>query len=147
MNIGSVAHIDHAVQQANVWLGELMMLMGWNEREQAYRALHVVLPALRQHLPADESADLAAQLPLIVRGLYFETWRPATEPVRDRSGDEFISLIGRAFQNTPGASPSEIAKAVFELLSRHISHGEIRQVQSVLPAGIRRYWPAYNASA
>lgn len=137
----SLPHVNHAIQQLHVWLDELAATLDW-DREQAYRALHIVLPLIRRNLPAGEAADLAAQLPLLVRALYFEGWRPAKEPVRDRDGDQFISEIAAGFSNTPGASPSQIAAEVFALLSRHVSRGEIVQVQKTLPEGVRRHWRA-----
>lgn len=136
----SLAHIDHAVQGLHLWLDELARELGWSGREQAYRALHIVLPLVRRHLPAGEAADLAAQLPLLARALFFEGWRPAKEPVRDRDGDTFIAEIAKGFSAVPGASPSEIAGAVFALLSRHVSRGEIVQVRKSLPEGVRRHW-------
>jgi len=140
MTTGS-SHLDHAVQTATVWLGELMAILDWNDRDRAYRALHTVLPALRDHLPAGQAAHLAAQLPLIIRGLFFESWKPDAEPLADRGGDAFIAHIAQAFSQNGDAHPSEIASAVFALLERHISAGEIQKVKQTLPEGVRRYWP------
>jgi len=134
--------ITHAVEAINEWLGELMDLLNWDDRGRAYRALYAVLPALRDHLPVNESAHLAAQLPLIVRGIFFDSWHPAGQPVRDRAGDAFIAHIEQTFLQTAGANPEQIATAVFTLLERHVSAGEIDHVKKALPDGVRRYWPS-----
>ncbi|MFO1186507.1 MAG: DUF2267 domain-containing protein [Alphaproteobacteria bacterium] len=136
------SYIDQCVRQAHVWLKDLAEILAWDDQESAFRALHIVLPLLRRHLPATEAADLAAQLPTIIRGLYFAGWHPAQEPVRDRDAEHFIGEIGRAFDDTPNVGPAEIASAVFTLLARHVSPGEVAQVRQVLPAGVRRFWPA-----
>jgi uncharacterized protein (DUF2267 family) len=141
MNATGLAHIDHSVHQTNIWLGELMMMLNWTDRAHAYRALHTVLPLLRAHLPVNEASHLSAQLPLLIRALFFEGWHPAAEPLKDRSGGEFIDRVGKAFANIAGAHPSEIITAVFALLSRHVTPGEINVVKLALPEGVRRYWP------
>jgi uncharacterized protein (DUF2267 family) len=146
MSATGPAQIEHAVQQTNVWLGELMMALGWRDRSQAYQALHTVLPLLRNHLPANEAADLSSQLPLFARALFFEGWHPGGEPIKDRSGDHFIAHLAKTFSNTGGVQPSQIATAVFSLLARHVSPGEVKQVRQALPEGMRRYWPANEAS-
>ena len=141
MNTGP-NHVEHAAQLANTWLRELSDMLDWNDRGRAYRALHTVLPALRTHLPAAQAAHLAAQLPLIVRGIFFDGFRPSAEPVADRSGEAFVAAIGKAFAQNGDTHPSEIAVAVFALLGRHVTGGEIEKVKEALPEGVRRYWPA-----
>lgn len=140
MTIG-LAQFDHAVHQSDIWFDELMMMLSWNDRASAYRALHTVLPLLRSHLPLDEASHLSAQLPLVVRALFFEGWHPSAEPLKDGSSDDFVTHVGKAFCNTLSAHPSEIITAVFALLARHVTPGEINQVRLALPEGVRRYWP------
>lgn len=141
MTATGLSQTDHAVQAMNVWLGELLTILGWTERRHAYHALHVVLPALRTHLPVNEAADLAAQLPLLIRALFFEGWHPAKEPIVDRSGKEFFDHINRCLVHAEGSQPAEIVGAVFAVLERHVTSGEISQVKAALPEGVRRYWP------
>ncbi len=141
MNSTGLAQIDHSIHQTNIWLGELMMMLSWNDRANAYRALHTILPLLRSHLPLNEASHLSAQLPLFIRSLFFEGWRPGAEPLKDRSGEDFVAHVGKAFSNVVGAHPSEIITAVFALLARHVTPGEINQVRLALPEGVRRYWP------
>lgn len=142
MSMTGLSQIDHAVQQLHVWLGELMMMLDWNDRQRAYRALHTVLPLLRARLPVQEAAHLSAQLPLLVRGLFLEGWHPAKEPVKDRDGEQFEHAVASAFACTSGAHAEEIVTAVLTLLVRHVSTGEMAQVKGALPEGIRRFWPS-----
>lgn len=141
MSTTGLSQIDHAIQTTHVWLGELMTLLDWSDRVRAFRALYTVLPSLRDHLPVNEAAHLAAQLPLIIRGIYYEGYHPARQPVKDRGGDDFIAHIAHAFSETGDASPAAIAAAVFTLIERHVSPGETEQVKKALPEALRRYWP------
>ena len=63
---------DSTVQKTNTWLNDLMQVGGWVDRRTAFRALRATLHALRDRLIVDEVAQLSAQLPMLIRGLYFE---------------------------------------------------------------------------
>lgn len=56
-------------------------------------ALRSVLHTLRDRLTVEEAADLSAQLPLMIRGIYFDAWTPATAPVTIREQNELLDYI------------------------------------------------------
>ena len=141
MSVTTIPHIEASVYTANVWLKELAQELGWDDRERVYHALRAVLHALRNRLTVDEAADLGAQLPLLIRGLYYEGWDPSSTPVRERRKEVFLHHIAADFRDDPGADPEGIAWAVFKLLERHVSTGEIKDVLHVLPREIRSLWP------
>jgi uncharacterized protein (DUF2267 family) len=99
------------------------------------------LHALRDWLQVDESANLAAQLPALIRGIYYDQWRPAATPVKERSKADFIARIERDFLNDPIADVSQAVTAVFHLLSKKVTGGEIGDVRHSLPADLRSLWP------
>jgi uncharacterized protein (DUF2267 family) len=104
--------------------------------------LRTVLQALRDWLPLNEVVDLGAQLPRLLRGVYYEHWRPATTPVKKRSKAEFLARIDDAFAIDPIVVTPDTVTAVFELLSEKIGAGEIEDVRQLLPADLRALWPA-----
>jgi uncharacterized protein (DUF2267 family) len=134
--------IDHAVQQAHIWINELDGRMGWDNKPRAYRLLKAVLHALRDHLQVSEAADLGAQLPTLIRGVYYDQWRPATTPLRDRHLDAFLAKIDQSFRPDPLDDTAEAASEVFAMLSTKVSAGEIADVRQSLPAEIRKLWPS-----
>lgn len=132
--------IDHAVQQAHIWIKELDDRLGWDNRPRAFRLLKAVLHALRDHLQVNEAADLGAQLPTLIRGVYYDQWRPAKTPVKDRHVEGFLSEIDKSFRPDPLDDTVRAASTVFELLSAKVSAGEISDVRKALPAEIRALW-------
>jgi uncharacterized protein (DUF2267 family) len=136
-----VSALANAWHKAQAWLAELSEELGWSDSQHSYVALRATLHALRDRLSVDEAADLAAQLPLVVRGIWFEGWNPSAVPLRIRDLDAFLAPIASALIWEPAPDAERVARAVFALLSRHVSEGEIEDVVGSLPAEIRGLFP------
>jgi len=141
MTTTAIAPIENTIHTTNAWLKALMEELGWEDRERAYHAFGVVLHALRDRLTVAEAADLGAQLPMLIRGLYYEGWTPKGKPVKERKKEDFLAHIAAALRGHPEIFPEAVAWAVFKVLEEHVSAGEIGDVKSVLPAQIRSLWP------
>lgn len=133
----TAALFQHSLQTTDRWLQEIMTELGWTDRHKAYTALRATLQTLREHLPVDECAQLSAQLPLVLRGVYWEGWNPcATGPK-----EPFLAAIHAAFKHDPRTDPERVARAVFKALTSEISTGEMQDVRGILPRDIRRLLP------
>jgi uncharacterized protein (DUF2267 family) len=139
MTATSLDVIDKTVHTTNLWLKEIAEAIG-GDRRRAWHALGAVLRALRDRLTIGDSAHLAAQLPLLVRGLYFDQWRPAEQPVPVRKREEFLAMIRERLGDIGPIDPEDAARAVFTALDRHIAEGEIDKLLHVLPAELRGLW-------
>jgi uncharacterized protein (DUF2267 family) len=129
---------DTTIQTTNILLDDIMNELNWDDRHRAYHALRAVLHTLRDRLSVDEVAQLSAQLPLLVRAVFFEGWHPAHKPVKERTQDEFVAHVSESFAlDLSGTHPREITQAVLAVLEKHVSGGEALSLQHVLPAGIR----------
>src|SRR5467141_274788 len=129
---------DTTLYTTHVWINELMDLLGWpDEPHRAYLVLRGVLHALRDRLSVDEAACLAAQLPMLVRGFYYEGWHPHGKPLRERHKEEFLAHIRAELRQDKDLDIEQAARAVFQLLANHIAAGEIEKLKSTLPAEIR----------
>jgi uncharacterized protein (DUF2267 family) len=136
-----VAAFDSTLQTTHVWLNEICEEMGWErDPHRAYHALRAVLHALRDRLRPEEAAGLAAQLPLLVRGTFYEGWHLAGKPVKTRSVEEFLAPVTDAFRGEPIARSAEVARAVFTVIKRHVSAGEVADVIAALPGDIQALW-------
>lgn len=142
MTMTGLQALDHSVHTTNVWLNSIMQELHTMDRQEAWQALRASLHALRDRLTVDEAAHLAAQLPLIIRGVYFEGWRPAGKPEKVRDGQEFLTHVQRELANEQlRRDPERIFRAVIRTLSQHVTQGEIEEVRQSLPAEVRRFWP------
>ena len=135
--------LDHTVQITHVWINDLDRKLDWDNKSRAYRLLKAVLHALRDWLQVNDSAHLAAQLPELLRGAYYEQWRPAIVPVKKRGKAEFIARVQESFKADPIENPAQAVLAVFELLSKKITRGEIEKVRHALPQELRNSWPEH----
>jgi uncharacterized protein (DUF2267 family) len=95
---------------------------------------------LRDRLTVQGVAQLGAQLPMLIRGFYYEGWVPSDTPLKVRHKDQFIALIERQFGDDE-VDTDLVARGVFAVLSRRIADGEIEDVRRVLPAEIRELLP------
>jgi uncharacterized protein (DUF2267 family) len=131
---------DTTVQATNVWLHDVMIRMGWIDREKAWRALRAVMHALRDRLAVNDAAHLAAQLPMLVRGMYYEGWHPADKPLKEHRAD-FLRRVREVFTFDLSADPERVIRAVFGTLEKHITPGEAEKVKAALPGDLRAFWP------
>ncbi len=131
---------DKTVQKANTWLKEIMEIQGWDDRNKAYLALRTVLHLLRDRLPMEEAVHFAAELPLILRGLFFEGWSPEYVPVK-MNREEFLSSVTTTFADDPDVIAEEVVKTVFRVLEDRISQGEISDIKAILPRDLQEFWP------
>ena len=147
MSAVGLESIDRTVQLTHIWINDLDGRLGWESKSRSYRLLRTVLQAIRDWLPANEAADLAAQLPELLRGVYYEHWRPANTPVKRRSKGDFLARIDHAFNTDPLVHTPDAVSNVFAMLSDRISAGEIEDVRRALPADLRNLWPAKSQAA
>jgi uncharacterized protein (DUF2267 family) len=131
---------DHTIQETNTWLNEIIEHMGNPDKQLAYHALRGVLFALRDRLTVDEAFNLAAQLPMLVRGLFFEGYKAAGRPQKYHA-EEFLARVEQELQVAGRANPERATRAVLSVLQAHIAQGEIEDIIDGLPKDIRRLWP------
>jgi uncharacterized protein (DUF2267 family) len=129
--------LDRSVEKTHVWLNDLAEELGTDDPQYAYRVLRAFLHALRDRLSVDEAAQLAAQLPIFIRGVFYEGWDPSRTPERDRDVDTFLRRIGGDALLAGETEASLAATAASRVLSRHISTGETESVLHMLPEHLR----------
>ncbi len=136
------ATVAHSVQQIQEWLKALRDNGGLTDLDQALAVLRVVLRELRNRLTLEEAVDLGAQLPLLVRGIYYEGWQPHRVPHKVRTRQKFVDEVATAL--LPHTVPAERAiRDVFALLVHHCDPGEIADVIGQLPAELKELWPEH----
>lgn len=140
MSANGIDAFDKTLQVTNIWLDEIMADHG-PDRQLAWHILGAVLRATRNKLPADLAAHLGAQLPLLVRGTYYDQYEPAKQPSQVRSRDEFLQEVKKGLQFIRPVDPEDAVKSVYRVLNHHIDPGQVRKVRDALNEDIRPLWP------
>ena len=141
MSTTGVAALDHTVQETNVWLRAVAEQLHFEDRQHAYNALRAVLHALRDRLSPEVAVHFGAQLPMLVRGLYYEGWHPGAHRSA-QSVNAFCARVHDAVDHDPGIDSEVVARAVFALIAARLSPSEIEDVIAATPKSLHAIWPS-----
>ena len=129
--------IEHSVEKTHVWLKDLSRALGVDDHQYAYRVLRAVLHTLRDRLTVEVAAKFAAQLPTLIRGIYYEDWKPSRTPLAIHDVDAFLDHVAKEGHMAGETEASLAVEAVCQVLRQHISAGEIDEVLAILPQDLR----------
>jgi len=129
--------IQHSVEKTHIWLNEIADELGDEDRQYAYRAMRAVLHTLRDRLTVDVAAKLAAQLPTLIRGVYYEDWDPSRTPLPIHDVGTFLDRVAEEGRMAGETEASVAVTAVTRVLRSHVSPGEIDEILAVLPDSFR----------
>ncbi len=131
-----IRNIERAIHDFNKWINNIQDELKCDE-EQAYTALCAVLQILRDRLTSAEATHLGAQLPLIIKGIYYDKWKikDKPEPIDKMT---FTSRVHAQFNNNPEINPTNIILSVFRTIKKQITPGELEDVKSNLPDEIKQ---------
>jgi uncharacterized protein (DUF2267 family) len=136
---------DRTLQTTHIWLDEIIEDLH-TDRQTAWHVLGAVMRPLRDRLPPGLSAHLSAELPLLVRGSYFDQWRPGAQNLKLRSLAEFLERVSDGLRDTKPIGSLDAVRTVFAVLERHLDHGQSEKIRQALPDEIRALWPDGAAS-
>jgi uncharacterized protein (DUF2267 family) len=131
---------DKTLHTTNLWLDEINAEIG-PDRHLAWHVLGAVLRSIRDEMQVEQSAHFAAQLPLLIRGAYFDQYRPAVQPALARSQEDFLSRVQRELDGSRPVKVELAAAAVMRTLNRHVTEGQVRKVRDALSKSVRAMWP------
>jgi uncharacterized protein (DUF2267 family) len=136
MSVSTVDSIERSVHKTNEWLHEMADELGIG-RDEAWRLLRAYLQALRDELTVDEAAQLAAQLPTVLRGAFYKGFDPGYQPARLRHRDQFLARVAERAQLSDPDHAARPVEAATRVLKAHISPGEVDDVLAQLPSEVR----------
>lgn len=132
--------LDRTVQETNRWLNEIADHLT-KDKQDAYHALRAVLFTLRDRTPRDLTANLGAQLPLLVRGIYYESYDPSKEPLTYRQREEWNERVSGHFGAPTQLNPEDATRAVFTVLNEELDPGIVNKVKDSVPDDVKSLWP------
>lgn len=139
-----ITAFESTCHKTNLWIQEVKREACWDDTQRAYHALVAVLHAIRDQLEVAEVADFSAQLPMLLRGAYYEGWQPARKTEKVRTEEGFLEIIYRAFPNDLEIDAEHVFLSVLNVITRHVSAGEMSDIKSTLPAKVRELWPVLD---
>lgn len=137
---------DTFAQEAHLWVNEVADELGLDDKRLALHVLRAVLHALRDRLPLELVAHLSAQLPMLIRGMFFESWDPHVKPAHRHRLDDFADALERELYGFDEAvDVRDAVRAAFAVIGAHISLGEWRKIAGALPRDLAEYWEESGA--
>jgi len=139
MSANGLPVFDRTLQTTHIWLDQITDRIG-HDRQASWKVLSVVLHKLRDLLRVEDAAHLGAQLPLLIRGVYYDQYKPAIQPSRCRTREEFVGEVEDWLADARPSNAENAIAAVFDVLSRNIDPGEIEKIKRLIPEPIRELW-------
>ena len=136
---------DRTLETTHIWLNEICNDLG-PDKQVAWKVLSTVLHKLRDRLSINLAAHLGAQLPLLIRGVYYDQFEPSKMPSECRSRDEFVQEVTEWLSDARPVDPEDAIRSVFRVMSRHISEGQIDHVKQALSRHVRQMWDEAEAA-
>ncbi|GAA4614671.1 DUF2267 domain-containing protein [Actinoallomurus liliacearum] len=135
--------IDTTVDKTNRILHLIEESYDWpkERRNQSYNALRAVLHALRDRLTVDEAVDFAAQLPMLVRGMYYDGWRPSQVPKKMHKNEFLDQVRAEMPPYEIHGGTEDLVRAVVEALRIYIAEGEWEDIKAELPKDLAAMLP------
>jgi uncharacterized protein (DUF2267 family) len=142
MSTTGFASFDSTLEKTNHVLRDIEEHYGWTkeQRSRSYGALRSVLHTLRDRLTVQECADLSAQLPMLIRGIYYEAWNPSHVPVKLRR-EEFLERVAAQLPYEVEGKVEELVQTTLQALRRHITEGEWADIKDSVPKDVAEVLP------
>jgi uncharacterized protein (DUF2267 family) len=134
MSATGVHSIDSSITRTNSWLADIADSLGIDDRRLAFRIARAWLHVLRDHLTVDAAAGFAAELTEVLRGVYYEGWKPAEVPVRSSAAEYATRFAHEARIREEQVSAA--AGVITAVARRHMAPGVVDRAFAVLPPTI-----------
>ena len=115
--------------------------MPTDDRHAAYVVLRATLHALRDRIGPENAVHLGAQLPMLLRGLFYEGWHMAGTPTREHNRQQFLDHVRIEMPPVLAQDAERAVRAVFAVMWERVEPGEIAKIIGLLPADLRDLWP------
>jgi uncharacterized protein (DUF2267 family) len=138
--VSKVHVFDKTEQKTMHWVNGVAHNMGSTDLKRSYMVLRGVLHAMRDRLPPNEAVQFGAQLPMLVRGFYYEGWHPQDKPKSYHRKDPFLDQVRSEVPVLDDVQLECAVTSVFETLEQEIPGSELRQVRHALPSDLQQMW-------
>ena len=136
--------IETSTQKTHEWIASIAGAAHLEKRD-AYKALRAVLQTTRDRLPMNDAVHFAAQLPMFLRGLFYEGWQPSNVPLK-MSREEFLQAVNEKIVTDHPVDPLRITQSVFAVIMSHVGLSEMEKIKHCFPKVMQTLWPGWSAT-
>ncbi|MFW5698141.1 MAG: DUF2267 domain-containing protein [Fimbriimonadaceae bacterium] len=134
MAIESIPVFETTIQKTDAWLKTFQQQIGTDiNKDQAYHLMRAGLHTIRDRMTVDEAAHFSAQLPLLLRGTFYEGYKPSQQPRTMRTEQDFCNCLDEKINKDVPVDKKYVLPALFKTLKEQISEGQIKDVESHMP--------------
>lgn len=137
-----VTAFERTLHKSHQWIKEIHQELDWMSADSVYHLLRAVLHTIRDQLSTNEAAHFSAQLPLLLRGTFFECWNPASNNPKGLGKVDFFESIrfhiGRV--NRPIINLEDGVTIVLRVIFNHVSPGEMNDIIHSSRPSLRKYY-------
>jgi uncharacterized protein (DUF2267 family) len=131
--------LDRSIQLTLEWLNEIQEEFKWPDKDRVYDATKAVLLATRDRLTIEEAHQFAAQIPMVMKGMFFDGYDPTDKPMLIRNRDKFLEHVRKHFGDRPLDSENAV-RTVAKVLRKKISEGQYEDVVGSMPKEIQKLY-------
>ena len=131
MSFTGVGSLDRSIDKSKAWLAGIEEGFGTHDRRFAYRVARAWLHNLRDRL----TVEVAAQLPELLRGVFYDGWNPSRVPLK-YGRHEYVARFAREVRIHESDVPKASA-VVTAIVRQHVSAGAVDEAFKLLPGDLR----------
>lgn len=141
------SYFNKYAAKGNEFLTVLSEAMGrGTDSKKAARVARAVLHTIRDHVPVDVSLQFMSSLPMMIKAVYADGWKPGKKKGPLRHKNDFIKAVRE--QEKPLVAThdfkdetytAKMIAAVLHTLQLYVSEGEEKDLFAVFPSGIRSF--------
>lgn len=132
-----ITSLDSSIHSTVEWLRDIQEELGWDDEDRTYAATKAALHGIRDRLPVSEAVQFSAHLPMVLKGVYFQSYQPEETPKKIRNRDEFLNYIKDNFDQGP-LDPETILMALLKVYKQKTkSTGELKDIEAILPEDLQ----------
>ena len=133
--------LETSLHRTHEWLRDIEQELHLDNEQAAYAALRATFHAVRDRLPVELVAHLGAELPMLIRGMYYEGWHPSSAKLKEAHATDFYDSVRRELRGHEELQHiDQVTRAVLRVIDQRLEPGQIAHVVEALPEKTRRVW-------
>jgi uncharacterized protein (DUF2267 family) len=137
--------IESTTHRTHEWIGRIAKALHMEKRD-AWKSLRSVLQTVRDRLPVEVAVNFGAQLPMLIRGMYYEGWEPSKAPIKMMLR-EFLEIVQQNIVADRTIDPVETTQAVLAVAGSYVGLGEMDKVKESFPRDMQNLFPTFAEAA